>query len=205
MEAVQQVSRSPWWAVPRAVWIGAAAFGIAAMSAGAAMWLQPKPAEAPAAPVAAQPAAPAKLANVGNMAAKPAPVAKAAKAAPPAPTRQVAAAPVCANCGVIESVTPVTRKGQGTGLGAVGGGVVGAVLGNQVGKGDGRTAMTVLGAVGGGVAGNEIEKRARSETAFDVRVRMNDGTLRSVEQRSAPRVGDRVEVQGNVLKSPSPG
>jgi outer membrane lipoprotein SlyB len=182
MEAVQQINRSAWWAVPRAVWIGAAAFGIAAMSAGAAMWLQPKTSEPSPAPVAAV---------------------KPAKAVPAA--KQHAAAPVaattCANCGVVESVVAVTRKGQGTGLGAVGGGVVGAALGNQVGKGNGRTAMTVLGAVGGGLAGNEIEKRARSETVFDVRVRLDDGTLRTVEQRQAPRVGERVELHGNVLKS----
>src|SRR5439155_11433061 len=37
-------------------------------------------------------------------------------------TQRVAA---CANCGVIEAVRPVQQKGQGTGLGAVAGGVLG--------------------------------------------------------------------------------
>ena len=35
-------------------------------------------------------------------------------------------------------------------MGAVAGGVLGAVLGNQVGHGNGRAAATLLGAVGGG-------------------------------------------------------
>jgi outer membrane lipoprotein SlyB len=114
-----------------------------------------------------------------------------------------AAAPTCADCGVIESVRSVTRKGQGTGLGAVAGGVVGAAVGNQIGKGNGRSAMTVLGAVGGGLAGNEIEKRSRSVTVHEVRVRMDDGSLRTIEQAEPPHAGDRVVVQGNVLK-PAP-
>jgi outer membrane lipoprotein SlyB len=118
--------------------------------------------------------------------------------------RQVAAATTtCADCGVIESVRSVTRKGQGTGLGAVAGGVVGAAVGNQIGKGNGRSAMTVLGAVGGGLAGNEIEKRSRSVTVHEVRVRMDDGSLRTIEQAQPPHAGDRVVVQGNTLK-PAP-
>src|SRR5262245_43471260 len=50
----------------------------------------------------------------------------------------------CANCGVIDSVQAVKLKGEGTGLGAVVGGVTGAAVGNQMGKGNGRTAMTVI-------------------------------------------------------------
>ena len=115
-----------------------------------------------------------------------------------------AGASTCAECGVVESVRSVTRKGQGTGLGAVAGGVVGAAVGNQAGKGNGRSAMTVLGAVGGGFAGNEIEKRSRSVTIHEVRVRMDDGTLRTIEQSQPDaHAGERVIVQGNTLK-PAP-
>jgi outer membrane lipoprotein SlyB len=115
-----------------------------------------------------------------------------------------AGATVCADCGVVESVRSVTRKGHGTGLGAVAGGVVGAAVGNQVGKGNGRSAMTVLGAVGGGFAGNEIEKRSRSVTVHEVRVRMDDGTLRTIEQSQPDaHAGERVIVQGSTLK-PAP-
>ena len=81
------------------------------------------------------------------------------------------------------------------------GGVLGAAVGNQMGHGNGRAAMTVLGAVGGGLAGNEVEKRTRSVTVFQVRVRLDDGTVRTIEQSHAPAVGERVIVQGNTLKA----
>ena len=84
-------------------------------------------------------------------------------------------------------------------MGAVAGGVIGGVLGNQVGKGQGKTAMTILGAIGGGVAGNEIEKQQRAETVYEVTIRMDDGSYRTLTQRSAPPTGTRVEVEGNSL------
>ena len=60
--------------------------------------------------------------------------------------------------------------------------------------------MTVLGAVGGGVAGNEIEKRQKSTTAHEVTVRMDDGSVRTIEQATAPRTGERVTIEGNKLR-----
>ncbi|HSW17568.1 MAG TPA: glycine zipper 2TM domain-containing protein, partial [Ramlibacter sp.] len=109
-------------------------------------------------------------------------------------------AAVCANCGTVESVRAVQEQGQGTGLGVVAGGVVGGLLGNQVGGGNGKAAMTVLGAVGGGFAGNEVEKRARAVTAYDVQVRMQDGSLRSFRRSAAMAAGTRVVVEGNALR-----
>jgi outer membrane lipoprotein SlyB len=82
----------------------------------------------------------------------------------------------------------------------VGGAVVGGVLGNQVGKGNGRAAATVLGAVGGGWAGNTIEKNMNKSTAYSVRVRMQDGTSRTIEQSAAPMVGAKVTVDGSTLR-----
>jgi outer membrane lipoprotein SlyB len=108
---------------------------------------------------------------------------------------------VCTHCGVIEGVREVKQKGRATGLGAVAGGVLGGAVGNQVGRGNGRTAMTVLGAIGGGLAGNEVEKHARSETVYEVRVRMDDGTLRTLQQKTAPAPGARVIVEGNTLRT----
>jgi outer membrane lipoprotein SlyB len=121
----------------------------------------------------------------------------------PAPAPVVAAAPVCAVCGSVESVTPVERsaKPAGPGLGTVAGGVLGAVLGNQVGRGDGRTVATILGAVGGGFAGNAIEGRMRKETVYEVGVRMEDGSRRTVEVARAPSVGSRVTVEGATLRT----
>jgi outer membrane lipoprotein SlyB len=115
----------------------------------------------------------------------------------------VAAAPVCAVCGSVESVTPVEHsvKAPVVGVGTVAGGVLGAVLGNQVGQGNGRTAATILGAVGGGFAGNAIEGKIRKETVYQVGVRMEDGSRRSVELARAPSVGSQVTVEGATLRT----
>ena len=199
VEATQTASRWSWIAIPRAVWLGAAAFGIAVVSAGAAMWLQPaqKPvaSESQTQQVALASEARAQEAQKAQEAPKvrDAPVARTKTT----PAKQ--AAPTCTNCGVVESVQAVQQKGEGTGLGAVAGGVVGGAVGNQMGKGNGRTAMTVLGAIGGGVAGHEIEKRARAETVYSVRVRMNDGTLRTVTHQEPLAVGARVTVNGQTV------
>ncbi len=116
---------------------------------------------------------------------------------------------VCADCGTVEAVTPVQRQGEvngvavgGTtvGIGTVAGGVVGGLLGNQVGGGSGKTAMTVLGAAGGAFAGNQIEKNMKKVTVYQVRVRMNDGSTRNVEVSSSIPVGSKVIVEGNNLR-----
>jgi outer membrane lipoprotein SlyB len=120
----------------------------------------------------------------------------------PAPAERTAeAAPVCTTCGVVEAVTPYQQKGEGTGIGAVAGGVLGGVIGNQVGGGNGKKAMTVIGAVGGGMAGHEIEKRQRATTMYSVKVRMQDGSLRTVTQATAPTVGQKVTVEGSQVKA----
>jgi outer membrane lipoprotein SlyB len=59
--------------------------------------------------------------------------------------------------------------------------------------------MTVLGAIGGGVAGHEVEKYARRERVYEVRVRMDDGSVRTFQQKTAPAAGARVTVEGHTL------
>ena len=120
----------------------------------------------------------------------------------PAPV-PVAVAQICGNCGAVESVTPIERttKADGPGIGAVGGGVLGAVLGNQVGNGNGKTVATIIGAIGGGFAGNEIEKRMKKETIYQVGVRMDDGSRRTVEVAQPPAVGSKVTVDGSSIRS----
>jgi outer membrane lipoprotein SlyB len=94
----------------------------------------------------------------------------------------------------------VQHQVPASGVGAVAGGVLGGVLGHQIGSGNGRTAATVIGAVGGGFAGNEIEKRTHTVTSYEVAVRMQDGSLRTVETRSAPPIGKPVTLKGKVLR-----
>ena len=111
-----------------------------------------------------------------------------------------AVAPICTNCGTVESVRQVELEGQGTGLGAVAGGVAGGLLGNQFGSGKGKTAMTVLGAVGSGLAGNQFEKKPLSETAYRVSVRMQDGSVGTFQQSQSFAVGTKVVVDGHNLR-----
>ncbi len=127
----------------------------------------------------------------------------------PAVVAQNHKADACATCGTVESVVAVERQGQVNGvavgnttigLGTVAGGVVGGLLGNQMGGGNGKTAMTVLGVAGGAVAGNAIEKNMKKVTVYQMRVRMHDGSIRTIEQPSAVQAGSRVIVEGNTLR-----
>lgn len=107
----------------------------------------------------------------------------------------------CGQCGVIESIRAIEMKGQGSGIGAVAGGVTGAVVGSQFGHGGGRTALGVLGAAGGAYAGHEIEKNIRKTTSWRVSVRMDDGSVRTLSQSTQPpfAVGEKVKVVNGAL------
>ena len=109
----------------------------------------------------------------------------------------------CANCGTVESIRTVELPGDASGLGAVAGGVTGAVIGNQMGRGRGNTAMTIIGAAGGAFAGNEIEKNMQKRYAYRVTVRMDDGSFRTVSQTAPPAfaVGEKVRVVDGTLVS----
>lgn len=111
----------------------------------------------------------------------------------------------CTECGVIDSIREVTTKGEGSGLGVIGGAVVGGLLGNQVGAGSGKDVATVAGAVGGAVAGNQIEKSVKSTKSYDITVRFEDGSSRVIHEENAPawRPGDRVKVINGVIRSNS--
>lgn len=110
---------------------------------------------------------------------------------PPLPSRVV-----CATCATVVAVTPVQHDGQGSGAGVAAGAVLGGLLGNQVGGGDGKTIATVLGAVGGGWAGNTVEKRMKKVTAYQIDLRMDDGSTQRLEYGSPLSVGTQVTVNG---------
>lgn len=118
----------------------------------------------------------------------------------------VAAAPVklvCSSCGVVESTRVVTTRAEGSGIGAAGGAVLGGLLGNQVGGGHGKELMTVAGAIGGAVAGNQIEGRVNAAHSYEITVRMDDGTTRTVQQSAASdwRNGDHVKIVDGVVRA----
>ncbi|AMO99179.1 glycine zipper 2TM domain protein [Collimonas arenae] len=118
--------------------------------------------------------------------------------------RQPEAAPqpaICHSCGRVESIQAIQHAAKPSGVGIAAGAVLGGILGHQVGHGNGNTLATVAGAVGGGFAGNEVEKRTRTNTTYQVVVRMDDGKARTFPQSGEGwRVGDPVRVVNGHLE-----
>lgn len=153
----------------------------------------PAPVKKPAKKIAAR--APAPQPSV------PAPERDFAGTAPPPPVVQAQAPvetpkPVPAGIlGVVESVREIsTPAAESNGVGPIAGGIAGAVIGNQFGKGMGRNVATVLGAAAGAFGGKEIEKRARATKHWEVHVRLDDGSSRTVTSEAQPywQGGERV-------------
>jgi len=102
----------------------------------------------------------------------------------------------CTDCGMVDSVRAVEVKDEGSGLDVVAGGV----LGNQVGGGRGRTAMTVVGAGAGAYAGNEVEKNMKKKVSYQIRVRMDDNSYRTFHSAQPDvGIGQRVKVRDGQL------
>jgi len=160
------------------------------------------PVESPAAPASAASdmTPPVKQATkkpvVSTPAKAAAPATKHVAAAQPIEEKKVAPPPVCHECGVVESVNMVEVKGESTGAGAVVGGVAGLIVGNQIGQKKGRTLAKIAGAAGGAYLGNEIEKNAKKTVQYQVAVRMDDGTQRTISQTTdgGLTAGSRVKI-----------
>ncbi len=102
-----------------------------------------------------------------------------------------------ATYGTIDSIQVVQNRSGTSGAGAVTGGLVGALLGNQIGSGNGRTAATVAGAAGGALVGNQVEEsRSPTVASYQISVRLDNGDYRIVNQDSIYdlRVGNRVRM-----------
>jgi len=121
----------------------------------------------------------------------------AAASAPTAAQR----AQLCEGCAWVSEVHSETRKGKSSGLGVVGGAVVGGLLGSRVGSGTGKKLATVGGAVAGGYAGSEVEKNLKKHQVWVVQLVNKDGTTRHLELGADPQLkaGDTVREQGGQL------
>lgn len=108
-------------------------------------------------------------------------------------TRVVAA---CGNCGIVQSVRRVRIVARPTGAGAILGGIAGAVLGHQLGRGGGRDLATVAGAAGGALVGNHIEETENAQYAYDVTVLRNSGGVVVLRQPNYVAVGQQVRIEG---------
>lgn len=148
-----------------------------------------------AAPPGAAPAAPA----VPTAADKPA-ISRPTHSHAAAPVKHTPKAEtpvtVCHSCGVISAIRTIEQQGEGSGLGAVAGGVTGALLGHQIGGGTGKDIATIAGAVGGAYTGNQIEKNVKKSRHYEINVRMEDGTYRVINQATEPAfaIGDKVKI-----------
>lgn len=126
-------------------------------------------------------------------------VASAGSSSPAAQSAQATRS--CVNCGVVEAINLVEVKGEGTFLGKIGGGVAGVILGSQIGSGKGTTAAQVAGAVGGAYAGNEIEKRMKTTSHYEVLVRLENGGAQTLSYATQPAfaVGAKVRIENGAL------
>ena len=89
-------------------------------------------------------------------------------------------------------------------LGAIVGGIAGAVIGNQFGSGGGRAAATVLGGVAGAGIGNAIAYNNAgvvTQAGFRITMQADNGQMRTFEVPATGdlRVGDRVRVDNGVI------
>ncbi len=114
-------------------------------------------------------------------------------AAPPKVVQGVTLAKICRDCGVVTDVRRERRKGEASGVGAVGGAVVGGMVGKSATD---STVGTVGGAAVGGIIGHEIEKRAKSHRVWVTTVTLRDGSVRKFETQASTawKAGSVVEL-----------
>jgi outer membrane lipoprotein SlyB len=118
-----------------------------------------------------------------------------------APAKAPAQPVACTTCGKVTAVKVTEKPGESNALGMIAGGVAGAVLGNQVGGGTGKTLATVAGAAGGAYAGKKVQENMNASKVWTVSVRYNDGKTAEFNYEQDPgfKSGDAVRKSGDVL------
>lgn len=104
--------------------------------------------------------------------------------------------------GKVSSIDVVSASSRTSGGGAVLGAVLGAVVGRQIGSGSGRDVATGLGAIGGAVIGNTVEARRKGEAdVYRISVQLDNGSVVQFDYQRIDdlRVGDRVRLQDGQL------
>jgi outer membrane lipoprotein SlyB len=89
------------------------------------------------------------------------------------------------------------------GMGSVIGGVIGGILSNQIGGGNGKILATVAGMGGGAIVGNRVEQFNRLHETYRIRVQLDNGDLQTVSQDNDAdlSVGNRVHIDnGHVYR-----
>ena len=115
--------------------------------------------------------------------------------------------PACDRCGTIESIRQATTREQWTALGSTPSRVdqssdisPSTVTTFKIGPGFSNQGQVMIGAAGG--AQYQTRPSERNTTRWEIVVRMDDGSARSVIQNYEPllQVGDRVRVFGSQLE-----
>jgi outer membrane lipoprotein SlyB len=104
--------------------------------------------------------------------------------------------------GVVHSIDRVRAESQTSGGGAVVGGAIGGLIGNQIEHGHKKAIATTVGVVAGAIIGNQVEKnRQGRQDIYRVTVQVERGGHRSFDYASLDnlRVGDRVRIENNQL------
>ncbi len=132
-----------------------------------------------------------------------------AQTPPPSMAPTVPASPVpkttgeCDRCGKVEAVRQATTKDSWTPLGSVPTssdlGPTGVAV-YQIGKGFSNEGQVFIGAAGGGVY--QSQAKQRNATRWEIVVKMDDGSVRSIIQNYEPLfvAGDRVHVFGTQIE-----
>ena len=80
------------------------------------------------------------------------------------------------------SIRPVTLQGTNSGVGTVGGAVIGGIAGSNVGGPRTGGIVGIVGAIAGGLIGNAVERDATQQQAVEILVQLKNGDRRSVIQ-----------------------
>lgn len=107
---------------------------------------------------------------------------------------------VCNDCGTIVRIMELdSGRSAPTATGAVLGGLVGAVAGHEIadhtgGSRGNKNVAAAAGAVAGAVAGNRIQQNTTG-SSYDITVRMDDGRIVVVNQKSIDGLGQNSAVR----------
>ncbi|CAB3773196.1 Outer membrane lipoprotein SlyB [Paraburkholderia humisilvae] len=102
--------------------------------------------------------------------------------------------------GTVDSVRQViisSNNGDPSGLGLVGGGVIGGLAGSRIGGGTGSIITGIVGGLAGAAVGNALENEAAKKNGVEITVRLDNGELRAVTQADTGDLfnpGDRVRL-----------
>lgn len=138
-----------------------------------------------------------------NVPPQPAPVVSSTTVAPA--DSAVAVAPASAEFGRVTNIDYFpggTARSAPNVPGAIIGGVAGALVGNQIGAGNGRTAATILGGAGGAAVGSQVGRgTTTTDSVYRVTVQTDSGAIRyyDVPATGDLRVGDRVRVDNGMI------